>query len=75
LLQGKAIACRPATAPYQGDRIDIEKEGGCADIVAGVWVEDRRVAEAELKRLHLRRMFMEQPTEVGGWGASCGDGQ
>ena len=68
-------AALAAAATDHSDRIDVEQHGRRAGLLSRLRVEDRRVAERELPRVHVLRMLVQQESEIGGRLMGRSDGQ
>jgi hypothetical protein len=62
LILGAALA---AAASDDSDRIDVKENGRRARFLVRLRVENRRVAERELPRVHMLRMLVQQESEIG----------
>jgi hypothetical protein len=74
LLESTAPA-RAAPTTHQADRIDLEKQGGSAAILIGLWIENVRRSERQFDRLRPSWVLVKKESEVRGRSVRRRDGQ
>jgi hypothetical protein len=75
VLQREAFAGRALVSPHEPDLVHVEKKRRRAALGGCLRIEDVSLAERQLERLELRRVLVQQVSEVGRRLVSRGDRQ